>query len=155
MSTTSAVGFVGVCGSNAIDGGVSSILTLVVSVGELAGVPLTSYALFEAPHMTTCVAVPFREIPPAGYARVAPSTVQLMPPSPDGPVSTLASTLTAWFTHTLGSGSLGVARDSVTGVLSTARVSAGDDGTPAALTADNVNVAAPLGKLAVSTAPVA
>jgi hypothetical protein len=53
-------------GSNPIEGGVSSILTLVASVGELAGAPLTSYALFQALHDTLWVAVPLSAMPRAG-----------------------------------------------------------------------------------------
>ena len=93
-----------------------------------------STAWFQAVHDTVCTPSPSTLTPPVGYGFApAPSTLQSMPPTPDGPALAAASTVTAWLTHTLGFGSSGVLNDTPTGSLSTFSVSDTWLGTPAAL----------------------
>src|SRR6516162_6146272 len=76
---------------------------------------------------------------------------------PDGPVLGVASTVTAWLTHTVGFGSSGVLSDTPTGSLSTFKVSDnGALGNAAAFVACSVTGSwpAPLTYSRVSTAPV-
>jgi hypothetical protein len=68
VSTTTACGSAGLTGSNATVGGVSSMWTVTLSVGELAAWPLTSSALFQLEHDTFHTPVPLSVIQPDGYA---------------------------------------------------------------------------------------
>src|SRR6201995_2015035 len=79
---------------------------------------------------------PLRASPLAGYVfAVAWSTLQVTPPTPEGPAVGVASTVTAWLTQTPGFGSFGVWKETATGSLSTDTVFEADPPTPAALTA--------------------
>ena len=75
-------------------------------------------------------------MPLAGYASVpVSSTLQSLPPTPEGPAVVAASTVTAWLTHTLGLASFGVLSNTDTGSLSTSTVSDSDVVSPAAFVA--------------------
>jgi hypothetical protein len=53
-------------------------------------------------------------------------TLQLSPPTPEGPAVALANTVTAWFAQTLPLASFDVLSDTVTGSSSTCSVSEDD-----------------------------
>ena len=115
--TTTAVGSRGFCGSNWIVGGDSSMCTWIELVVEFC-CPCGSIALFQAVRPTVWTPSPSTGNPLAGYASVpVSSTLQYLPPTPEGPAVVAASTVTAWLTHTLGLASFGVLSNTDTGSL--------------------------------------
>jgi hypothetical protein len=95
VSTASAVGSLGFCAVKATDGGVSSIL-IDIELVPVFGCPCGPTALFDAVHETVWTPLPLTATPVAGYAvAFPPSTLQVVPPTPDGPALAVASTVTA------------------------------------------------------------
>ena len=109
---------------------------IVIELVPVFGCPWGSTALFHAVHETVWTPSPLTVTPLAGYTlAVARSTLQFIPPTPEGPAVALALTVTAWLTHTVGFVSFGAVSDTETGSLSTLTVLDGADTTPAAFVA--------------------
>jgi hypothetical protein len=95
VSTVSWVGFAGFCGSKLTDGGASS-MWIVIELVPVFGWPWGSTALFHAAQVTVWMPSPLTATPAAGYdADFDPSSLQVTPPTPDGPAEAVASTVTA------------------------------------------------------------
>ena len=111
------------------------------------GWPWGSTALFQAVQDTVWTPSPLTVTPLAGYDLAPPrSTLQFIPPTPDGPAVAVASTVTAWLTQTLGFASFGVRNDTPTGSLSTDTARRRVYSTPAALVALEVDRQASVGR---------
>ena len=135
VSTTSAVGSPGFCGWKLNDGGDSSMWT-VIELLPVFGWPCGPTARFHAMHETLWTPSPSTTSPTAGYdLALASSTLQFIPPTPEGPALGKASTVTAWLTQKPGFGSFGVRNDTPTGSLSTKTLSVAVLTMPAAFVA--------------------
>jgi hypothetical protein len=132
-STVTAVGSLGLRDLKVMSGGASSMWTATVLVA-LFGWPSGPTALFQAVHDTVWIPSPSTVTLAAPEVLPTPpvSSVQVVPPTPEGPALALAPTATAWLTQTFGFGSVGVASDTLTGSLSTWSVSEDEVDRPAA-----------------------